>query len=457
MAHASTFTYRTSLSLLGLVLMSVCALSPREALAKDTAYKLTVNVSVTDDQGNFIQSGTVTIKRSVGTAKTGEIVKGNASIEGSYLMTPDYQVTVISDGYKQSEPPPMISLKLLQDAVKGNKVATLDQPIEMLPLTRPDQSAEVSQLLKQIPKLLPKHPELLDAALQHVDEQPELQKRVIGQVKAGQHTWVKSIARPTRSIWNYWWILALPLAFAVGLLFQRIRHALPLSGAEDGSVQQTSGGRPALSSQLPAAPHVSTNQGRNTAETSPATLEAKVDWLVAQQLVSQELLRKAFNQRPPARDDSGVMLEEDATPQERADRAQWVELSTENIIDPARQFDDLNEYAQSYYRSLVREGQISPAPKYLDAELKSSPHDLVGDKQVVLQEVTHMQGAFVLFADESGKGLVFPNPQLNFSLPALRPVFPQLTASDFNSSKETIAPVPVTRVSDDRWRVERKS
>jgi hypothetical protein len=31
-----------------------------------------------------------------------------------------------------------------------------------------------------------------------------------------------------------------------------------------------------------------------------------------------------------------------------------------------------------------------------------------------------------------------------------------LTASDFNNSKETIAPVPVTRVNDDRWKVERK-
>lgn len=454
MAHASTFTYRKSLSLLGLMLMSVCAFSAREVRAANPV-KLTVNVTVTDPSGKLIQSGTVTIKRSDGKAKTGRLVDGKASITGSYRIEPDYQVTVVSAGYKQSEPPPMISLKLLQDAAKGNGIATLDKPIEMLPPNVPEQIVDPRLLLKQMPELLPKHPEVLDAALQQVNAQPELQKRVIDRVKAGQHPWATSIVRPTRSIWNYWWILALPMAFAVGLLWPRIRHVLPFGGAGGVNGQQTSKGPPAGNAPVGSAPPTSTNQGLNAAAPPPLTVEEKIDLLVEQQKTSNELLRKVLDKQPLGTGDHTV-TEENAVTQDRAGNAQWIEISSESITESARQFDDFNDYAQSYYKSLVREGQISTALKYLDAEVKSSPIDLVGDKQVVLLEVAHTQGAFVLFADEKGKGWVFPNPQLNFS-PALRPVFPQLTASDFNNSRETIAPVPVTRVSDDRWRVERKS
>lgn len=443
MAHASTFTYRNSLKLLGVVLMLVCALSPHEVRAQKSV-PLTVKVTVTDPSGRLIQSGTVTIKRVGGNDKVGKLVNGVANIDGNFVMEPDYQVRVTSEGYKQLEPLPTLPVELLKSAARADKTVTLPQAIVVHPQVAPNQSLEVDNLVKQFSALLPTNPELLDMALQHADAQPELQQRIIKQIRAGQHSWVTSVVTPTTTIWSYWWLLALPSMFAAGLVVGTIRHGQR--------------GITAVTSRVRFAATASTNQEPGAAGVGLDLLRGKIERLVEQQETLVKLLGKVLDRQPPVPGDApGAVVATGAVTQGWADATQRAGTSSETMTatNQARLLSDFNDYAHSHYKRLVREGHISPAPKYLEAEVRSSPKDLVGDKQVFLQEVEHTQGAFVLFADENGKGLVFPNPQLNFSS-ALRPVFPQLTASDFNISKETIVPVPVTRVGDDRWRVERK-
>src|SRR5262249_16948676 len=115
------------------------------------------------------------------------------------------------------------------------------------------------------------------------------------------------------------------------------------------------------------------------------------------------------------------------------------------------------EQAQNAYRILSNGGTVSPEPIYLSGEGASSPNDMLEHGQVVLLEANNTQGVFVLFTAGDGQGLVFPNPILDFRHYALRSVFPNLTASEFDFSKERIAPVEVSRMPDGRWKVERET
>lgn len=448
MAHTSTFPCGRGVRLIALVIVAISVLSPHEAQAQKQA-KLTVNVSVTDDKDTLLPSGKVIIKRTGGKDKTADIANGFASVAGDYLLLPDYQVTVKADGYRQAEPPPVIPLDLMLGAANGSRELTLRRPVVMISNSGPAEPPDQGQLQKQFSDLLSKHPEVLDAVLQQVNKQPELQTHFQNRVKEGQYAWAKAIPPPT--IWDYWWILGLPTAFVVGLLVRSLLYATALSVPGDESVRSPSNGLSSNSQKgHPAATPVSTNQNPDPAEIGFDTLATKVERLTQHQEAFLEVLNKLLDRQTLVMD--GAAHDDGALAAGTIAQHHW-----EDMTPRSEQYGDFNDHAQSHYRSLVREGQISPAPTYLNAEVKSSPNDLVGDKQVFLQEVMHTQGAFVLFADDSGKGLVFPNPQLNFSQPALRAVFPQLTATDFNSSKETILPVPVTRVSDERWMVERKS
>ncbi|HEX7316651.1 MAG TPA: carboxypeptidase-like regulatory domain-containing protein [Pyrinomonadaceae bacterium] len=444
MAHAATFDRHMTLGLLALALALVCA-SPREARAAALAgtsnrpARLTIMVTVTDKDNAFIPSGKVTIRRTGGADKSEPLVNGVAGIRGDFLMVGDYQVIAEAEGYRQ-EASISLPLELLQRAATSpDKTAALDKPIVLTKLSPGEPPPELAELQRQFAEQLSKHPELLDPVLGQVEAQRDLQTRVSDQVRAGRYGWIRAVGARQRSIWDLWWLLALPVAFGLGLLTQRL---LREPGAEQSApLEQTQTTAP-NNRQPPTAPNAS------------ETLEDKIGQLIQTQNTLVVKIQQLV--------DGGVQRAGDGNAGARAERSGVVTrehagaYGDGSLSDQSRWLGNEVERARSCYLSLARDGRSSPAPRYLDAEVKNSPKDLVGDRQVFLVEVAHMQGAFVLFAGDRGKGWVFPNPQLNFS-PALRPVYPQLTAGDFNNSKEYIDPVPAVRVEDGRWRVEQRS
>ena len=115
-----------------------------------------------------------------------------------------------------------------------------------------------------------------------------------------------------------------------------------------------------------------------------------------------------------------------------------------------------SERARHSYRSLLEGQPTSPEPLQLDAEGTSSIITRLEDNSVYLKQVGHTQGTFIMFTEDGKAGYVFPNPALAFQGPALHEVFPALTEAEFNGAKQRIEPVPVTRVGERRWKVDRQ-
>lgn len=444
MAHAATFDRRMTLGLLALALALVCV-TPHEARAANLAVtaggvvKLTVKVAVTDKDGIVIPNGKVTIRRSGGSDKSEGLVNGLASIKGDFRIVSDYQVIAEAEGYRQ-EAPVTLPVELLRKAAeRPDRTAELENPVVLLRLSGGEPPAELTELQRQFAEQLSKHPELLDPVLGQVEAQRDLQTRVSEQVRAGRYGWIRAAGARQRSIWDLWWVLALPAAFGFGLLTQRLLRGPGADQSAPLEQTQTTG--------LTNRPPPNTSNVSETLEDKIGQLIQTQNTLVVtiQHLVERVVPRTGDGNAGARSERSGVVTREHAGA-----------YGDGTLSDQSRWLGDEIERARSCYLSLARDGRSSPAPRYLDAEVKNSPKDLVGDRQVFLLEVAHTQGAFVLFAGDRGKGWVFPNPQLNFS-PALRPVYPQLTAGDFNNSKEYIDPVPAVRVEDERWRVEQRS
>lgn len=445
-----------------LALATACALLPHEARAtggkkKTTAaaaVALTVQVTVIDEHDKFIPNGTVTITRG-GEPKKGEIFKGVASISGNFFMKDDYTITAEAVGYKQREPSFNLPVEVLREAAaRADKTAALRPPIVMISQPGVEPPAELSQPQKQFLELLSKHPELIDTAFQQADSQPELQKRVSEQLKGGRYQWVKAaVARPL-SLWDFWWIPGLLLALALGVLADRVLRWYGQDEQAYFTGQQFNDTRPAAAP--PTSPAANAHAGMKTGaeQAIPATLEFKVTQLIRQQESLTSSVREALERLSSGAGDGAAG--QTASGGSHAQRQSGAAHSGGTSTETGRWLGDASDHARSNYRRLVNFGQSSPAPRYLDAEVVNSPKDFVGDRRVYLIEVAHTQGAFVIFAGEDGRGWVFPNPHLNFS-PALRPVFPQLTAGDFNNSRESVDPAPAERAGDERWVVERST
>jgi len=109
---------------------------------------------------------------------------------------------------------------------------------------------------------------------------------------------------------------------------------------------------------------------------------------------------------------------------------------------------------QGYLRLAAKQPQ-SPGeePCYLEVEESSSIAGKLEDSTVYLRQVGNSQGALVLFRDGSDSGWVYPNPTIGFRRAAVKDVFPKLT-DEFDGSRDRVAPKLVTKVGDNRWRVE---
>lgn len=111
------------------------------------------------------------------------------------------------------------------------------------------------------------------------------------------------------------------------------------------------------------------------------------------------------------------------------------------------------ERARSSYLKLTNREQPEIKPLYADADTKSTPLWKMADSTVYLRQKGHRQAAFVLFTEDDRWGWVFPNP-LVFSGNELKEVFPGLTEAEFESARDKVRPVAVSRVGDARWKVE---
>ena len=121
-----------------------------------------------------------------------------------------------------------------------------------------------------------------------------------------------------------------------------------------------------------------------------------------------------------------------------------------NSPPPRRSF---REEAHSLYSNLLANGTSSPEPVYLNPEDANSLQDMLVEKIPLLEEVSNSQGAFILFSDGRGQGIVYPNPNLNFRKKVIEKVFPDLTEDTFHY-KESITPVLVSKMQDGLWKVE---
>jgi hypothetical protein len=110
--------------------------------------------------------------------------------------------------------------------------------------------------------------------------------------------------------------------------------------------------------------------------------------------------------------------------------------------------------AQSSYLGLINRRPVTPEPVYLEVEKARPVAGKLEDSNVYLSEVSHSQGALVLFTQDGEVGWVFPNPTIGFRSAALSEVFPALTEAEFAASRESIRPKRVRKVEARRWRIQ---
>lgn len=148
--------------------------------------------------------------------------------------------------------------------------------------------------------------------------------------------------------------------------------------------------------------------------------------------------RKTPADRRPLRDTSSAMVKQ--------------EESLTQTLD--------EELVRSSYINFLRGSRVSPEPLFLSAEGGSSPEDMLGRKQAVLEE--NPQGAIVLFRNPKGEddGWVYPNTNVHYREEALKKVFPYLTEDQFKFLKQSkslegsnVEPVPVKKFDTSRWQV----
>jgi formylglycine-generating enzyme required for sulfatase activity len=115
---------------------------------------------------------------------------------------------------------------------------------------------------------------------------------------------------------------------------------------------------------------------------------------------------------------------------------------------------------EASYANFLCGGTVSPEPIYLNVAGSGSLEEMLGQGRLVLE--VSPAGALVLFRETDGGkgGWVYPNTRLRYRPAALCSVFPNLTASQFESLREGktqsvsgVAPLRVSMVDPSHWEV----
>jgi len=166
-------------------------------------------------------------------------------------------------------------------------------------------------------------------------------------------------------------------------------------------------------------------------------------------IITHEILKQLA---PRSAASSAPIGSESVSEQLMADAKSAGEIPQQKTPNIDMASDPVRNSAKSFYQRLVAGGSVKNNLIYLDSK-KSASRDGLTKNEEFLREVSHAQGAFVLFISSDYQGWVFPNPKLIFRPDSLRSLFPNLTAERFDNSKEIIEPVPVVRVGKGRWKV----
>jgi len=168
--------------------------------------------------------------------------------------------------------------------------------------------------------------------------------------------------------------------------------------------------------------------------------------------VNEALLEGGFLPQKPAGDEKTTPLPEETTASESH--------PTRSAPNDEPRAKAAHTRAKAAYTSLLNHQQLECKPVFLETDAKSSILGKLADDNVYLLQVGSSQAPFVLFIDDNEDertGWVFPNPAQGFDKLTLEDVFPNLGETQFNDAKAGIKPVPVTKVDERRWRVERNS
>jgi hypothetical protein len=453
---------QSPLRLVGLVLLLACFLSAG-AVTVAAQVKLTVKVTVVDENNIQLKSGQVIINRTDvdnGTPKKADINADGLAVVSGFFYTSKvpYGITVKADGYSQDKPPYTIPEGTLSEATNGE--VTIQQPIKMIkegggppsspsPVSSPSQAADqqAGALREHSQKLLAEvrqQPELLDQLLTQIaqEQQPppqqlqsgashELRPRLVKYLQGNPQ--LLSEAAPASPLLAYWWAFALLLALlvtaAVWWLTSGVKSRLEAVASETGSISKL-----------------------------VTTMYTNVGYLKENQEKFIEAARRGAAQQesPPQPQEIQEPARPELTPDGTAGDGAGTPV-TEAKMEPAAEAaptDTPDARARALFSDFVRRQPNMPEPRYLDLDdsVRSSPTSMIQRGKVSLQEVSH-PGVFVLYAEDGGEGWVFPNIHLNYSQPALEPIFPELSDTQFTTSQETINPVRVIR-DGDRWRVK---
>jgi hypothetical protein len=110
------------------------------------------------------------------------------------------------------------------------------------------------------------------------------------------------------------------------------------------------------------------------------------------------------------------------------------------------------------FRSILKnfvsyETPPSMGMRFASMESGGSATAMLNADDSILREIENDQGTFVLFPDEAGTALVFPNPRVKFRHEVAK-IFPHLTSSDYQNVDQ-FEPCQATSIHDGVWRVRR--
>jgi hypothetical protein len=156
--------------------------------------------------------------------------------------------------------------------------------------------------------------------------------------------------------------------------------------------------------------------------------------------------------------EGGFVPQESAADEKEA--GSLAEKSVASLPQQTRPDHSHKHRAKASYQLLLNHQPVDCKRFFLEADAKGSILGRLADDSVYLMQVGSSQAPFILFLDDNDDGTtgwVFPNPAQGFDKSTLRDVFPTLSETEFNDSKEGIEPAAVIKDGDRRWRVDRET
>jgi hypothetical protein len=409
-------TKRPLLALLILILIQGWPLSEVQAQYKPGAIvTLHVVISIVDEHGKAVPDATVTIQRTSGNLMSQRVEDGKGTYDFDFMLGKDYTVR-INVGGREIQGPVLKSQDLL------NAANTPEKKIPIPILLTVGMGGVVNASVA--PATQTSSP----------GASPEPMTSASPSPLEGEHGGKADV--PSVII-NNWIPVVLALAVGGGLCF--------LLGVLLGGISDR-----VLLNKNNVGKEIDYERIGRAVATAVQPIAVKVEALAGKIKGRDETPETSAGDNKDAAGESSEGREHEPPPaSESHDERPATSIPTQTIAGP------LPDTARSLYVDLASGNAVSPGPVYLDADLKSSPMDLLEEREVFLKEVSHHQGSIVMFSDSTEQGWIFPNPKL-FDSSTMKRVFPEVTETDFDNSKDNIMPRLVTRESEGRWKVHQQ-